>query len=419
MALVAGNAPFYEKYGMVEHKRFCPYGDTETFSTDMIFKLKFNFPTPCGTSTDYIKIEGNYIRVCVPVHYGSPEEGYWAYSEYQLLAWQIGYANRIYSENTNTGLRIRYEVDNSFIGEILILPSGTVQVTNNGDYTYSCCYEYGFGTADTTTQLSFSHQDAKTIVYTAESGHYTVKTNQYDNSSPFALPSKIIDTIYVKNKSEIQIYNVYSLTAGIDNATYQKFRVKTPNGIGYIYSEPVSALASGELGFCIGTQKYALRPHTKSVTPSTVYEYSRLATWNENYVTKNTLTYQYVGYGSGYWYECTQYVLNSAYDVPVYNVLAQCCTDVYGSSNMTSPSSAATYAAINGTSWFSTGNSSKGQSMQWFASLNSDPNSVYTTYNSLQNFSFEPYSYYGRYGYYKWNQNVVAAYVMIATTTVV
>lgn len=416
MALVAGQAPFYEKYGMTIHNRMYPYGDDASYSLDGIFKLKFNFPTPDGTTTDIIQIQNYWLNICVPVHMGELDS-YWGHSYYYFCLWDIDSAKYIYTDNQTNGFRLRYETERGAKYEVILLPNGNIQFKNS-QRTYMRIRKYGFGeVAYLDDPYEGAYNNAGTYVFSKEGTGYTLYSNYYDDTVPFSAPTKIIDTVYLKTSSGIKPYNVYGLNANIDATSYQKFRVKTPNGVGYVYSEPVSSLAAGELGFCIGTQKYVIRQNSKSVTPSTSYEYTRLDVGEKTSTV--SLGTQYVGYSRGYWNECWQMALSETYDTPVYNLLLYGCVDVYPDSTMSTPSSAEVYAAVNGTSWFSTGNISRGGGYCWYHSLNSNPNSTYTTYSSLQNFSLEPYSYYGRYGYYKYNQIIVSAYAMIATTTVI
>lgn len=411
MALIQGQAPFYEKYGMTIQKKI---RDMNSNSVNGVYQLNFNMNTPCGTTTNFISLTNSvlYIRVPVPKYLNADN---WDSSYYSITCPLLD-ADYFYTENLATGFRIRGEYEKGSKFEIILLPSGNIQITTNIDTSIKVISE-GFDATDinsvTRTIIAETSISKGTHTLSIVNSTYILNKNMYDDTVPFSVPKKIIDTVYIKNKNKIQAYNVYGLNAGLDEVSHQKFRIKTPNGIGYIYSEISMSTTSEDLCFKEGNNIYVLKPNTQSITPSIAYEYMKLNLNDENNITKRFISKQYIGSSSYYWLESERITLNTAYP-NVKNILVYGCFDRF--TNKEKPVISDIYAHVNSSNWFYTSNKSKGIKMQWYASLNSNPNTPYTNYTSLKYFGFDCNSASDMSHY---PAPIDEAYIQIETTTVI
>ena len=423
MAVIKGIPPWYEKFGMTIYEEL----GVQT-SQASIIPLKFKFPLPNGEYAEYIRFDSSQwtgLLSNVPSKiYSGEDRASCSYYDFNFPS-LTHYMQYVYVDNQAHGLRILFEEEKGNKMEAIFLPNGNIQIHFNhqvDDNPHIDTWGYYEG-ENWNTILNEGHGSytERSCVFSKENGTYVFYDGYYDSAANAFSPSSIIlDTLYIKHKGAITPYNIYNTNTEFDAEKNKKFRIKTPYGIGYIYSESTSEQTKNNPIFYVNNTKYSLCKNTPNVTSGIDYEYVHWVEWEREVVDSNIYA---PNSSSSYWEDDGFTIANftTPYtDKKIYNVLIYGNMDSY-ENKMTQPEKTTVCAKLNTGNWFSLDYKTKGIGCDWFYSLTENPFDHYweNGYTStLSKLGFIPTSS-GASNKYAYIYPITNIYFQVQTKTVV
>lgn len=265
MSIVSGNAPWYEKSGMIQIPTVEPY-DWGLNGVETYIPFGFSFPIGSYTVTG-LYYSWDYITFCIDdAHYSWNDGNENLVYTFLQSSFSYGYSGEqvFYEQGTNY-LRLRVYTHNDSGGykdtEFVFFKNGNIQIKSSSNRTGSPDSDYGgytvigyiSGTTDSkvinalvndTTAMTSGES---IVIERVSSTNYVVHHNSYwENDRTYTLPLKsriISEILLLKKKTDGNSSYIssngrtYSIPVFSPSVYSSPLRINTPDGIGCIKTQ--------------------------------------------------------------------------------------------------------------------------------------------------------------------------------------